>query len=98
MKLQALLIALALTAGGSAFAASDAAPVDGTPAPGKQTMTTPHKAKAKTHKAMHKTAHHTRASTRHMGASATMPTVDLGAHDRQSRIDEAYAKWLSSHK
>src|SRR5512140_1450045 len=81
MKLQALLIAVAMIAGGSAFAASDTASTADTTA--QPTAGAPHKAKStKTqHKAHHgKTSHkgtsHAKASshpkdasTHHMGAN-----------------------------
>ena len=84
MKLQALLIAVAMVAGGSAFAASDVAPTGAKTA--KPTAGAPHK--AKTTKARHKTAHHpkssskgsshARASRHHMEGS----THHMGANSR----------------
>lgn len=113
MKLQALLIAVAMVAGGSAYAASDStSTADTTTNP---TAGVPHK--AKTTGTKHKTAHHgkmshntshqakasnhsTEASTHHMGANGyhmTKPETDLSARDRQGRVDDAYAKWKASH-
>ena len=115
MKLQALLIAAAMIAAGTAFAASDTAPAGDTTA--KPAAGAPHKAKStKTgHKTQHKTAHHSAkashkgtahanasshpkdASTHHMGAATATPATDVTARDRQSRVDDAYAKWKASH-
>ncbi|HMA06880.1 MAG TPA: hypothetical protein VKP68_03420 [Ramlibacter sp.] len=74
MKLQTLLIAVAMIAGGSAFAASDTAPVGDTTA--QPTAGAPHKAKStktqhKAHhaKTSHKGTHHAKASTHHKDAS-----------------------------
>ena len=78
MKLQALLIAVAMVAGGSAFAASDTASTgDKT---GKPTAAAPHK--AKTTKAKHKTAHHN-TKTSHKGtphAHASSHPMDASTH------------------
>ena len=80
MKLQALLIAVAMIAAGSAFAASDTAPAGDTTA--KPAAGAPHKAKMTKHKTAHhgrmshkaahqaKASHHPMdASTHHMGAN-----------------------------
>lgn len=77
MKLQALLIAIAMIAGGSAFAASDTAPAGDTAA--KPAAGAPHK--AKTTKAKHHTAHH--AKTSHKGTShakASSHRMDSSTH------------------
>lgn len=96
MKLQALLIAIAVAAGGSAFAATDTAKTDSKQAadkPTTTTTTTQHKVK-KVKKTKRKVAKG--ASTSNMGAAAA-PETDLNAPDRQSRIDEAYDKWRATH-
>lgn len=104
VKLQTLLMAVALVAAGSAFAASDTTPAGSTSSAGKPTTTASHKAKTKVKKTSHKTAHHASASTHHMGnssgrrsVSAATPATDLRSSDRQSRIDDAYNKWRSTH-
>ncbi len=113
MKLQALLIAVAMVAGGSAFAApaSDSASTGAKTA--KPTAGAPHK--AKTTKAKHKTAHHAKTTqqvlltprrpSHHMeGSTHHMGRVDRHAarpiciaRDRQSRIDDAYSKWKANN-
>ena len=72
MKLQALLIAVAMIAGGSAFAASDTAPAGDTTA--KPAAGAPHK--AKTTKTKHQTAHHGKTShnTAHQAKASNHPT------------------------
>ena len=103
MKLQALLVAIAVAAGGSAFAASDTAQ-----AGSKQTADTQTTTKTKVKKAKSKTTRKAtqaskRGSTQHMGAAsrrttepAAAPDTDLTARERQNRIDEAYSKWRST--
>ena len=104
VKLQTLLMAVALVAAGSAFAASDTAPAGGTSSAGKPATAAPHKAKTKAKKTSHKISHHASASTHHMrnasghmSVSAATPATDLRSSDRQSRIDDAYNKWRSTH-
>lgn len=90
MKLQALFVAAAVAASGSAFAAG-ASTADSTKADSKQTTAEQKEAK--------KTAKQTKskgASARRMGGAATTPETDLDARDRQGRMDEAYEKWRSS--
>jgi len=78
MKLQALLIAVAMIAGGSAFAASDAASTADTTA--QPTAGAPHMAKST--KARHKAAHHkTKMShKRTPHAAASSHRMDASTH------------------
>ena len=90
MKLQALLVAAAVTASGSAFAVG-ASTADSTKDDTKQTTVEQNKAKKKTAKQTKSKG----ASTQRMGAAAT-PETDLEARDRKGRMDEAYEKWRSA--
>lgn len=97
MKLQTLLIAIAVAAGGSAFAASDTAKTDTAQAATTTTTTTTTQQKAtKAKKTKRKPARHARAPASKMGAAAS-PETDLNSPDRQGRIDEAYSKWRSTN-
>ncbi len=98
MKLQTLLIAIAVAAGGSAFAASDTAKTDGTTqaATTTTTTTTTQQKVTKAKKTKRKPVRHARAPANKMGAAAS-PQTDLNSPDRQSRIDEAYSKWRSTN-
>ena len=100
MKIQALLIALAMAASGSVFAASDTDSAARKPV-ARHGMAH----KAKTAKAKHKPTHHASAArhhggTQHMGASGqhmnsaiASPQTDLQSRERQTRIDQAYNDW-----
>lgn len=105
MKIQTLLIALALTCG----AALAAAPNDTSKAPastdtsaGATTSTTTttehatkHKARktAKKHHAKKHVARNHPSNTHAMGAGVASPDTDLNASHRQARMDAAYADW-----
>ena len=103
MKMQPLLIALALAAG-TAFAqapgGSEKPPTD---APGAATSTHEgapaakvHKKKTAQKKATKKGERHAKArhhGTRTMGAGAASPVTDLDAAGRQQRMDQAYRDW-----
>ena len=99
MKIQAFLIAAAL-AGGAAFAA---APNDSAKAPDTSTVTTKkvtkhHKKVTKTTKKthIHHAARHSTMHQQNMGASAA-PQTDTGDRGRQSRMDDALAKYNQTH-
>ena len=99
MKIQALLIAAAL-ASGAAFAA---APNDTAKAPDTSTVTTKkvtkhHKKMTKTTKTTHMrhAARHSTTQHRNMGASAA-PQTDTSDRGRESRMDDALAKYRQSH-
>jgi hypothetical protein len=131
MKIQALLVAIAMAAAGSAFAATDTTSADAKP-DAVTAGTASHKVKASKAKrkaarrARHVQARHHKAPTRHMasrhqrsgermgsaermgsgrdmgsashmGNSAATTNTDVNAGDRQSRIDDAYAKWKATH-
>lgn len=103
MKMQPLLIALALAAG-TAFAqapgGSEKPPTD---APAAATSTHDaapaakvHKKKTAQKKATKKGERHAKArhhGTRTMGAGAASPVTDLDAAGRQQRMDQAYRDW-----
>jgi hypothetical protein len=111
MKLQAVLIAVALAAGGSAFAAATSAPASNPDATVKPTAAAPHQTKSsKQHKTAqhtktsHKSSQHAKSSSQHAGASGhrvntamAAPQTNLQSPDRQSRIDHAYADWRAKH-
>jgi hypothetical protein len=109
MKLQALMIAVALAAG-TAFAQAPnttAKPAESSTLSAGETMD---KAPAKVHKKkvekkkvhkQHASAKHHRqhakagmhSSTHAMGAGRAGPATDLDAKARQDRMDQAYANW-----
>jgi hypothetical protein len=107
MKLQALMIAVALAAG-TAFAQAPnttAKPAESSTLSAGETMD---KAPAKVHKKkvakkkvhkQHASAKHHRqhagmhSSTHAMGAGRGGPATDLDAKARQDRMDQAYANW-----
>ena len=93
MKIQALVAAVALAFGATAFAQTGAAASAGatdTPAATSEVKAeakTPAKSKKKVKKAAKA------KSTQSMGAGPFSPATDLEAPDRQSRMDQAYANW-----
>ena len=90
MKIQALMIAVALAAG-SAFAAAPngSAKADAATA-AADTTAAPATPVKKSHK---KTAKKKHAATQSMGAGPASPMTDLSGSSRQARIDQAYAQW-----
>ena len=107
MKMQALMIAVALAAGG-AFAQSSSptysAPAESPKvsagetmdkAPAKPQKKKVAKKKVQKHEAQkHASGKHRRMhSTQAMGAGMASPATDLDAKARQDRMDQAYANW-----
>ena len=95
MKIQALIIAAALS-GGAAFAASPndtaaaASDTDAKPAMGKS-MDKDHKRMGKHHGMRHAMRH------RHGDMTSSAPSTDVDDQSRQSRMDEALAKYRQQH-
>ena len=108
MKLQALMIAVALAAGSAlAQAPNTAAKAESSTVKAGETMEkAPVKQKKKVakkkvqkHEAQkhgsvrHQRQHAKAGTTRAMGAGMASPMTDLDAKARQDRIDQAYANW-----
>lgn len=55
-----------------------------------------HHAKASRHH-MQASTHHMGANSHHMSQSTAKPETDLGARDRQNRVDDAYSKWKANN-
>jgi hypothetical protein len=98
MKIQALIVAAALC-GGAAFAASPndtaKAPADTNAKPAtSKSMAKHHNKMAKKHHAVHHATHHQHSMKNRSGETASSaPSVDLNEQGRQSRMDEALAKY-----
>jgi len=97
VKIQALLIALAVAASGSALAASGTdsgvkKPVARHGMHQKAKHKTTHHASAARHRAPGAT-HHMGASGQHMNSAVAAPQTDLQSRERQNRIDQAYNDW-----
>jgi hypothetical protein len=98
MKIQALMIPVAVAvafAAGSAFAATpgDTASTAAAADTAKTATTVTKKSHKKTAKKKQATPHAGMQGTQAMGAGAASPVTDLEAPSRQSRIDQAYANW-----